>query len=229
MPIYHNCEQYSIEWEKLRIGIPTTSQFSKIITPTGKKSEQFRAYAYHLIAEIYMKRPIDTYTSEHMQRGSDLEPEAANYYEMENNVKTKRIGFITDNENHIGCSPDRLVGDDGLIEIKCPKPNTMIQYFIEENIEDKYKPQIQGQLYISERKWVDVVSYHPDLLDTNIIMRVTRDDVYCRLLEKYLDDFRDFMGECLLKFEKKIPGFLEYRPDGIDKLLDETSQPLVGV
>lgn len=221
MPIYHDVEQYSDAWQQLRIGIPTASQFSKIITPGGKKSEQFKAYAYHLIAELYMKRPIDTYTSEHMQRGSDLEPEAANYYEMEKNVETRKIGFVTDDKKHMGCSPDRLVGNDGLIEIKCPKPNTMIQYFIEENIEDKYKPQIQGQLLISEREWVDIVSYHPDLLDTNIIMRVKRDDVFCICLGKYLDDFRDFMGECLLKFEQKIPGFLQPKPDAIQRLLEQ--------
>lgn len=205
MPIYHDCMQYSDEWDALRLGKATASQFSRIITPGGKKSEQFKGYAYHLLAEIYQRRPVDTYTSEHMERGSMLEEEAANYYEFDKKAETKRIGFITDDAKRVGCSPDRLVGNDGLLEIKCPKPNTMMQYFIEENIEDKYKPQIQGQIFISEREWVDIISYHPDMLDTNVIMRVYRDDVYCVLLKKYLEEFQEFMGGCILKLQDKLP------------------------
>ncbi len=120
MPVFHDVAQYSEEYDRLKIGIPTSSNFHKIITPQGKPSKQWREYACVLIAERILQQRIEFYNSPAMERGLIVEAEAADWYEFDQDVTVQRIGFITDDEHTMGCSPDRLVGDDGLLEIKAP-------------------------------------------------------------------------------------------------------------
>jgi YqaJ-like viral recombinase domain len=70
-------------------------------------------------------------------------------------VTAQRVGFITDDNHTIGCSPDRLVGDEGLLEIKAPLPQTQVEYWISGEVNERFRPQLQGQLYVSQRSWVD--------------------------------------------------------------------------
>ena len=120
MPIFHDVAQYSDQYDRLKLGIPTSSHFHKIITPQGKPSKQWREYACMLIAERILQRKIDLYKSLPMERGLIVEAEAADWYEFDQDVTVQRVGFITDDDHTIGCSPDRLVGDEGLLEIKAP-------------------------------------------------------------------------------------------------------------
>ena len=120
MPIFHDVAQYSEEYDRLKLGLPTSSHFHKIITPQGKPSKQWREYACVLIAERILQRKIEFYNSPAMERGLIVETEAADWYEFDQDVTVQRIGFITDDNRTIGCSPDRLVGDEGLLEIKAP-------------------------------------------------------------------------------------------------------------
>src|SRR6266436_1658396 len=114
MPIFHrNVRQYSEEHDRLKLGIPTSSNFHKIITPQGKPSKQWREYACVLIAERILQRKIDFYRSPAMERGLIVETEAADWYSWDGGVETKPVGFITDDDRTMGCSPDRLVGEDG--------------------------------------------------------------------------------------------------------------------
>jgi YqaJ-like viral recombinase domain len=128
MPIYYKVAQYSEAYDHLKLGIPTSSHFHKIITPQGKPSKQWREYACLLIAERLLQQKIDIYHSPAMERGLIVEAEAADWYEFDQDVTVQRVGFITDDDHTIGCSPDRLVGDDGLLEIKAlylrPRSNT---------------------------------------------------------------------------------------------------------
>src|SRR5215831_15984230 len=117
MPIYHNVMQYSDGYDRLKLGIPTSSHFHKIITPQGKPSKQWREYACVLIAERILQRTIEFYHSLPMERGLIVEAEAADWYEFDHDVTVQRAGFITDDSQAVGCSPDRLVGDEGLLEI----------------------------------------------------------------------------------------------------------------
>ena len=197
MPILHDCDQHSEAWDRLRLGIPTSSNFLKIITPLGRPSDQHEKYAYHLIAERLLDRSVNTYTSEWMERGSMLESDAVEFYEMVKETKTERIGFITNDEKTIGCSPDRLIGEDGLLEIKVPAPQTQVEYLLTGKVDKKYWPQLQGQLFVSERKWVDICAYHPELPPS--IIRVERDDVFIACLEKLLADFNDFISTVMEK------------------------------
>jgi hypothetical protein len=99
MPIFHDVAQYSDDYDRLKIGIPTTSNFHKIITPQGKPSKQWRAYACVLIAERILQQRIEFYNSPAMERGLILEAEAADWYEFDHDVTVQRIGFITDDEH----------------------------------------------------------------------------------------------------------------------------------
>ncbi len=200
MAIYHKCDQYDDKWDSLHSGIPTSSKFDKIITPTGKSSSQWKGYAHHLIAERLLRRSVNTFTSEWMARGLELEPDAVGMYEMLNDCEAKQIGFVTTDDGLIGCSPDRLLGEKGLLEIKVPKPDTHVGYLLTSEISENYRPQLQGQLFVTGREWVDIFSYHPELPPSQI--RVVRDESYIGFLENQLWEFNSYIREAMAKIEK---------------------------
>jgi len=185
--IVHDLIQGSAEWLNARLGLPTASCFSQIITPTGKESTQADAYMNKLLAEILTGKPAEFEQTEWMARGNELEDAAAQFYAFQNDVTLEKIGFVTDINRTMGCSPDRLIGDDGLLEIKCPAPWTHVDYLLNQKIDQKYKPQIQGQLLITGRKWCDIISYHPEMQP--VIIRVERNDYYLRDMAQMLDNF----------------------------------------
>src|SRR5204862_7009740 len=116
MPVLHEVAQYSEGYDRLKIGIPTSSNFHKIITPQGKPSKQWREYACVLIAERILQDKIVGYNSPAMERGLIVEAEAADWYEFVQDVTTQRVGFITDDGHTIGFGTDRLVAGAGLLE-----------------------------------------------------------------------------------------------------------------
>lgn len=185
--VTHDLEQRSPEWFALRLGKPTASAFDKVITPTGKPSSQAEAYANLLLAEWITGQPGGMEANQWMQRGTDTEPEARAYYELETGAECRKVGFISTDSGRIGCSPDALVGDDGMLEIKVPAPHTHIEYLLSGDMPPKYKPQVQGQIYVSEREWCDFLSYHPDM--PPVLVRVERDEAFIRELARILDDF----------------------------------------
>lgn len=184
--IHHDVVQGTEAWLTLRAGIPTASQFHKIITPkTRKLSAQAEDYLYKLVAERALGRYLeDTRGFYWAERGKELEAHAVAFYEAMRNVTTTPIGFITNDDGTIGASPDRLVGDDGLLEIKCPAPQNHMAYLLGDPVSSDYWLQIQGQLWISERDWTDVVSYHPDLGGT--VIRVNRSLEDIAMLEEQI-------------------------------------------
>lgn len=200
MPKYHECEQYTDEWDTLHRGIPTSSKFDKIVTPTGKPSAQWKGYAHHLLAERLLGRAVDTFTSQWMERGLELESDAVAMYEQLSELDTKQIGFVTTDDGLVGCSPDRLVGDEGLLEIKVPKPATHIGYMLTGEIEKDYYPQLQGQLFVTGRQWVDIISYHPEMFP--VVIRVTRDEGFIGFLENQLWEFNTYLKTIMSKIEQ---------------------------
>lgn len=185
----HNCAQGSSEWFALRAGIPTASGFVNVITPTGKpcKGERTDHYMCELLAERIMGHPIDTFASVWMERGSELETSAASFYEFQCDCTTERVGFITNDAGTIGASPDRLVGDDGLLEIKVPAPGTHVAYLLFKDVDRSYYPQVQGQLWIAERQWLDILSYNPEMPPT--IVHVERDEEFIKTLAEGVTSF----------------------------------------
>ena len=178
--ICYDVRQGSSEWLQLRAGIPTASCFDQILTPKGKPSTQAERYLHTLLAERIMKRPVTEFVSTWMDRGSQLEAEAVAYYEGLRELDTTKIGFITNDAGTIGASPDRFVGEDGLLEIKVPKEHTHMGYLLTRAVDAAYYPQVQGQLWVSGRKWGEILSYHPELPPA--LVHVERDEGYIALL-----------------------------------------------
>jgi hypothetical protein len=212
--IIHDCEQGSERWHRLRLGIPTASCFSKIVTPGGKLSKQSEGYMHRLLAEWLYGAPLEdpesTYRSEWMQRGNDLEESAVQAYEFQTGYTTEKVGFVTDDEGNLGCSPDRLIGETGLLEIKVPAWATHVGYMLTGSIEQDYTPQLQGQLLLTGRKWVDVTSYCPPF--PLVIIRVTRDGPYQTALAEALSGF---VRNMLDARERLITKYGDIRPPAV--------------
>lgn len=188
-------EQGSELWHKDRAGIPTASEFGKIITPGGVASKSADTYMNTLLAEWYLNKPVDNdFQSDWMKRGNDIEDEARITYVFRTDRVSVPVGFcFRDEQKLVGCSPDGLVGEDGLNEFKCPKANTMISYILSNKLPDKYKPQVQGQLWVTGRDWCDFMAYHPDM--RSVLIRVNRDDQYIRKMHLLVNEFIELMLE----------------------------------
>jgi hypothetical protein len=212
--IIHNCQQGSEQWHRLRLGIPTASCFSKIVTPGGKLSKQADGYMYRLLAEWLFGAPLEdpesTYRSEWMQRGNDLEESAVHAYEFQTGRRAEKVGFVTNDEGNLGCSPDRLVGETGLLEIKVPSPPVHVGYMLAGSIEQDYTPQLQGQLLLTARKWVDIVSYCPPF--PLVIIRVQRDSSYQAALSEAL---AGFVENLLAARAKLVAKYGDIRPPAV--------------
>ena len=189
--IRHDVSQGEADWFALRLAIPTASEFGKIVTSTGKASTQANGYMNTLLAEWLTGKTGGMESTPWMDRGTSMEPEARTWYEMETDEDAETVGFITRDDGLVGCSPDALIGDSGMLEIKCPSPGVHVEYLLSDALPSKYKPQVQGQLMVAERDWCDFISYHPDMMPLRV--RVTRDEDYINTMRGMLDGFVDKM------------------------------------
>lgn len=197
------CVQGSPEWVDARLGIPTASGYEHILQP--KKLEYSAGatkYLNHLLAEWLCGYPLDTGTgSAWMERGTQMEPEARRWYEQHRSVKVEQVGFCLRDDEQTGCSPDGLVGPDGLVEIKCPSLEQHIAYMRNPTLlQADYRIQTQGELYITDRDWVDLVSYHPDF--PRVILRLTPEPAVQSALHAGLFRFISELNEEKEKFAK---------------------------
>jgi hypothetical protein len=197
-----DCEQGSGEWTSLRLGIPTASRFDEIITPkTMKPSSSGEKYAWELLAEQILGYPVEEAPkSGFMVRGTVLEQKAVDFYELERDVDTEKVGFVMRDDRRVGCSPDRLVGIDGLLEIKCPSAKVHVGYMLDDE-GSLYHVQTQGQLWLTEREWCDIESHNPEL--GSIIFRVGRDEKFIKALSSCVDAFLETMDEMKAKLTRR--------------------------
>ncbi len=190
MKIVECGEQGSDEWLLARLGRPTASEFGKILTATGKLSEQASGYMLRLLAEWLSGKPSEPFESDWMTHGKETEQEARDYYAfVRDDAVIQRVGFCTTDDGLVGASPDALVDDDGLMEAKCPAPWTHVSYLLGDKIATKYLPQVQGQMYVTERSYCDWISYSPGIAP--IIVRTERDEKYITALATSLAEFND--------------------------------------
>jgi hypothetical protein len=196
---FFNIDQGSEEWLELRLGVATASNFSKLVTSTGKESATLPTYALDLASQKLISEPEDIYKSEDMIRGNDLEPEAREAYEQYSFNSVDQVSFISCGD--YGYSPDGLIGDDGLIEIKCPKAATHTKYLYDNKLPTKYVQQVQGGLMISGRKWCDFISYHPSFTEDKklFIKRVERDEEFIAKLKTAIDKVINLRNDYLNK------------------------------
>ena len=190
-------KQGSTEWHELRRGRVTATGFKNFLTPKKYQLKATRTeYAIQLALERFRIEDEPPFETEWMRRGLELEPYAVEAYEAQTGVKTELAGFISaDHENptvskFVGCSPDRLVGAWGLLEIKCPKNKTLVNYCVTDETPPEYYLQCQAQLWITGRKWCDLFAWSPDL-----------EKGYRALIEPDEAAFR--------AFDKNVPLFLE--------------------
>lgn len=166
----HNLKQGTPEWFEVRKGKLTASNAQAIATG-GKGLETL---VYEILAEKYSSAEPINYTNADMERGHKLEEQARQMYELENGLKIIQVGFAELDE-FTGASPDGLIGEDGLIEIKCKKDSVYIRALIEGGIDSKYEWQMQMQMLVTDRKWVDFVDYNPNFTKSMNITRIVAD------------------------------------------------------
>lgn len=170
MKIYDNLKQGTDEWLEVRLGKFGSTDAQAV----GSNGKGLETACFYKASEIIIGKGKDFYTNEHMERGNKLENDARVLYELETGNSVKQVGYVEMDE-FTGCSPDGLVGDDGLIEIKCPSNKVFIEYLYKEKIRSKYMWQMQWQMMITDRKWNDFVVYNEDLNKIKIT-RVRRDE-----------------------------------------------------
>lgn len=172
-------EQGTPEWLALRAGKVTASRVADVIAKTKTGYGASRAnYMAELIAERLTGETAEKFTNAAMQWGTDKEPEARDLYAFMTDAEVEQVGFVEHPSlNDCGASPDGLVGEDGLVEIKCPNTATHIDTLIGQAVPAKYVTQMQWQMACTGRQWCDFVSYDPRLPESMriFIKRVERD------------------------------------------------------
>ena len=196
MKIY-NFEQRTEDWYNIRKGKMTASNAETIIA-NGKGLE---TYIYNLMAEYYSSAEKENYINADMQRGIDLEPEARLEFEFYTDLDVQEVGFIEYNE-FIGVSPDGLVGDDGLIEIKCPNDSIYFKLLLSNNIKPEYIAQMQMQMYVTDRQYCYFVSYNPNFEKSLYIKKINRDEEMIDKLKKGLERGTELIKEIKKNFRK---------------------------
>jgi hypothetical protein len=142
-----DCEQGTEEWFKARLGIPSASNFNKIITPAKlEPSRSADGYINKLVAEWLTGKPEETFQSEAMANGVITEEEARDFYAFKFDSDIKQVGFCLEDAKRFGCSPDGLIGDDGGLEIKCPTAGVHLGYLLANKVPLEYKLQVIGSL-----------------------------------------------------------------------------------
>ena len=183
-----DCAQLSEQWFSERCGVPSASNFDKIVTTTGAPSKQAQKYLYTLAGERITQKKEETYQNAIMQRGIEMEAEARKMYELLEGVEVQQVGICFPDEKKLyACSPDGLVGDDGGLEIKCPIISTHVGYLLGGKLSQSYFQQIQGAMLITGRKWWSILSYYPGM--NPFMEKVERDEVFIGKLETALREF----------------------------------------
>lgn len=191
-------EQRSPEWHAARLGIPTASEFGSILAKGQGKMR--RLYLTRLAAERLTGEPAARYDNHHMARGRDQEEDALAYYAWLNEIELQRVGFVRMQiaGGWVGCSPDALVGADGMVEVKCRVASGMVDAMLTEGLPGEYRAQVQGGLWITGRQWCDLVLYNPDL--RLLTIRVERDEPYITALADEVSKFATELDAAVARF-----------------------------
>ena len=182
----YDCEQGSEDWFRARMGIPTASEFGTVLAPrAGLEGKMRRTYLHKLAGEIITGEPMERYGNAHMDRGHEMEAEARSLYAFMSDADPTQIGFLRNGQK--GCSPDSLIGDAGMLEIKTKLPHLLIDCILKDDFPAEHKAQCQGALWVAEREWVDIAVYWPRM--PMFVKRAYRDEEYISKLSDAIDAF----------------------------------------
>ena len=187
--IIHNFEQKSEAWHEARCGRVTGTRFKALVS--GESTQTYKDLVTNIACEIITRKQEDTYTSPDMERGIELEPIARDLYSEIMGVKVQEVGFITpDEDTHyaewVGISPDGMIRNS-LLEIKCPKARTHLEYIEANKLPSEYRYQVQGQLFVTGFEYCDFMSYSEGMKP--FIIRVYPDLELFKVFETRLDKF----------------------------------------
>lgn len=205
------CQQGTPEWRACRLGIPTASEFHSVLAQGEGKTR--RTYMLKLIGEQLTGESQEGFTNLHTERGHLLEADIRELVSFDYPVAPTVVGFVrrTLGAMQVGCSPDSLVGEEGMLEIKSKLPHLQLEVVIKNRLPPEHVAQCQGNLWIAERKWIDFVSYWPGLPLFKI--RVFPDLEYHAKLDEALTVFHLEMSDIkaslpaapTLRMPKKVP------------------------
>jgi hypothetical protein len=196
----YDCEQGSPEWFAARLGIPTASEFKTIIGIKKDAREKVtrRTYMHKLAGEILTGLPMESYSNENMERGKAMEEEARDAYAFMRNADPQLVGFIR--SGNTGCSPDSLIGDNGILEIKTKLPHLLIDCLLKDEFPPEHKAQCQGALWIAEREFIDIAIYWPKL--PLFVKRSYREDGYIANLAGAVREFNEELAEIVYRIRR---------------------------
>ena len=201
MIIFDHVEQGTEEWHEMRRGVITASRFKDVMSKgRGTAPSKTRhAYMLELAAEVLTGNVEHFEPNKYMQWGTEKEPEAKSMYEFLTDNEVSEVAFIKHDTFNCGVSPDGLVGDNGGIEIKCPKTTTQIETFLSGKMPSQHKAQVQGCIWVTERDYWDFVSFDPriDGEASFFNVRVERDDEYIKELAEGIAIFDDQLQDLI--------------------------------
>jgi len=199
----YDFEQRTDEWYAARRGILTASVIGQLITPTLKVADNpaSRAIVAQLVAERITGTTDGTFTNDDMMRGILDEPLAVDKY-AEHYAPVTTTGFMVRREDDwtLGYSPDGLVGDDGLVEVKCPRAKTHLQTILADAVPDKHMAQLQAGLLVTGRAWVDFISYYGGM--PMFVQRVEPDPVWHAAIAAVCERFEDNAFQMIADYEE---------------------------
>lgn len=201
--IVHNIEQRSEAWYQVRCGLVTSTRFKNLVAK--ETTDSYKDLVTNITCEVITGKMEETYSNANMENGTETEPQARREYELVMETDVQEVGFITPDEDHkycdwIGDSPDGLLPDDGVLEIKCPLARTHFEYIEANKLPSEYRHQVQGHLFVTGLKYCDFVSYVPGM--KLFIIRVTPDLELFAEFGRRLDLLIKQVEDKLLLYEK---------------------------
>lgn len=194
-----DCEQNTPEWHQARAGIVTASEFDSVLSKGrgGEPSKTRRTYMLKLAGERLTGQVSSLWAGNaHTERGHAMEPDARRLYAFAQDRTPLPVGFMK--RGNVGASPDSLIADDGLLEIKTKLPHLQLELLLADEVPSEHIAQLQGQLWVSGRAFVDFVSYWPGL--PLFVKRVERDEKYIASLAGAVASFEDELQALVSRF-----------------------------
>lgn len=198
MIIYEEVEQQSEEWYKLRSGRFTASYFHTLMGESATKENILLKKTAERLNPNFRD---DFFITKDIERGIELESQARLLYEMQTGNEIKEIGFC-EVDDFVGCSPDGLIGEDGIIEIKSPKDNVFIEQVIKDKIKPEYYTQIQYNLYCLDRNYCDYIAYNVNY--PLFIKRIERDETYIEKIKKTIEQCKTIVLNNIELFNERL-------------------------
>lgn len=198
-----DCIQGTPEWMAARAGIPTASEFKKVLRERGKTKGSESVERMTLIRRLAGERitgdPATSYANAYMDRGKEMEPQARDDYAFINDVEPELIGFVTLDDGTAGASPDSFVGANGMLEIKTAEPHILLGHMLRGEFPAEHVAQCQGNLWVCEREWIDVLIYWPKMKP--FVKRAYREEPYIADLAKAVAAFNEEVAAVVDRYQ----------------------------